>query len=183
MTKPLIIPLADGFEEIEAISVIDTLRRAELGVVTVSLEQNLFVEGAHGVVIRADAELTDWDSSRLSGIICPGGLPGTNRLVEHQPLLAMIREMDQQEKLVAAICAAPRVLAAAGVLDGKHATCYPGCEGDLSMAKLLDQAVVKDGHLMTARAVGASLDFALTIVRFLKGEECFLKLQQSMMIR
>ncbi len=183
MTNPLLIPLANGFEEIEAISIVDTLRRAGVEVVTVSIDHNLDVKGSHGITIKADGQLSHWDSSPLVGIVCPGGLPGTDLLVEHQPLLDLIKKIDEQKKLIAAICAAPRVLAAAGVLEGRQVTCYPGVEVHLPMAKVLDQGVVKDGNLMTGRAVGASLDFALAIVRHLKGEGAFLEQQKKMMIR
>jgi 4-methyl-5(b-hydroxyethyl)-thiazole monophosphate biosynthesis len=181
--NPVLIPLANGFEEIEAISIVDTLRRAGVEAVTVSIDDSLDVKGSHGITIKADGKLSHWDSCRLAGIICPGGLPGTDLLAEHQPLLDLIKKIDEQKKLLAAICAAPRVLAVAGVLEGRQVTCYPGVEVHLHMAKVLDQGVVKDGHLMTGRAVGASLDFALTIVRHLKGEAAYLKQQKSMMMR
>ena len=180
---PILIPLANGFEEIEAFSIVDTLRRAELEVLTVSIDHNLDVKGSHGITAKADGKLSDWDSCPIAGVICPGGLPGTDLLVEHQPLLGLIKKIDEQKKLLAAICAAPRVFAAAGVLEDRQVTCYPGVEFHLPMAKVLDQGVVKDGHLITGRAVGSSLDFALTIVRYLKGEGVYLKQQKSMMIR
>jgi protein deglycase len=178
----LLVPLAEGFEEIEAASIIDVLRRADLQVKVASLSSNLLVKGAHGLVFQADVELSACEVAQLDGIVLPGGLPGATHLLADERLKKMLQECVAQGRCCAAICAAPQVLAAHGISASSHATCYPGVEALMGSAKMLDQGVVVDGHVITGRGIGSALDFSLAIVSYFKGPELAKKLRQAMVM-
>jgi 4-methyl-5(b-hydroxyethyl)-thiazole monophosphate biosynthesis len=173
------VPLAEGFEEIEAVTVIDVLRRAEVEVITASLH-GAEVRGSHGILLRADASLETLAADTLDGIVLPGGMPGAQHLKEDARVLDLIATLARQGKLVAAICAAPIVLEAAGVLEGRRATSYPGF--DLPSATYLSARVVEDGHIVTSRGPGTALEFALALVRRLTHPERALELRQRMLV-
>ena len=178
----ILVPLADGFEEIEAACIIDVLRRAELRVVAVSINSSLAVRGAHGLVFMADEALGNLKADSFDGVVLPGGLPGATNLLADSALKAVILHLHQQKKCIAAICAAPQVLAAHGVLDTSHATCYPGVEPLMKNANMLPQGVVVDGHIITGRGIGSALDFALAIASYFKGQECAKTLRKAMVM-
>jgi 4-methyl-5(b-hydroxyethyl)-thiazole monophosphate biosynthesis len=161
--------LADGFEEIEAVTYIDLLRRAGVDVTILGLN-GIEVRGAHGLWVRADMPFSEF-SGEFDAVVLPGGGPGTNNLAADEALLNLIRLANANDKLCAAICAAPTVLALAGALDNKKATCYPGCENRMSGALPVEDAVVVDGNVITSRAVGTAIPFALELVEALAGEE------------
>ena len=167
--KKLIICMADGCEEIEGLTVVDLLRRADIGADMASLTADRKVTGSHGIAFEADtsAEAADWDS--YDGIVLPGGMPGTLNLKKNQRVREAVQAYDREKKLVAAICAAPTVLADCGVLNGRAATCYPGLEEQLTGAEFRTDSVVLDGHILTSRGVGTAISFALAIVAYLKG--------------
>lgn len=169
--KPLYVFLAPGFEEIEAVTVLDVLRRAQLNVVSVSLSGDLAVTGAHGIAVSADTLYPDIDVADADLLILPGGMPGTNNLNVHEGLKKAIKRHADAGKPIAAICAAPLILGQLGLLEGREATCYPGFEEHLKGARLSKQAVVKDGPFLTANGPGAAARFALQIVKDFKGEE------------
>ena len=166
--EKLAICMADGCEEIEGLTVVDLLRRADIAVDMVSIGAGTRVTGSHGIAFEADttAEAADWDS--YGGIILPGGMPGMLNLKKNQYVRAAVQSYDREKKLVAAICAAPTVLADCGVLNGRAATCYPGLEGQLTGADFRTDSVVVDGHILTSRGVGTAISFALAIVAYLK---------------
>lgn len=165
--KPSYIFLTTGFEEIEAIATIDVLRRAGLNVVTVSVESSRQVEGSHGVVVTADTLLEANDYSDSSILILPGG---TVRLGEFDFLNKLLVSQNNAGKPIAAICAAPSLLGRLGILEGKEATCYPGFEGYLQAAKVVDKRVAADGNVITGRGPGCTVEFALKIVEVLLGQ-------------
>ena len=167
----VLVPLAEGFEEIEAISVIDILRRADIEVVTAGLKEGL-AEGSHKVKVLPDAVLDKIDFRDFDGLILPGGAPGFVNLGNDQRILDMAREMDGAGKCVAAICAAPSVLIKAGVLQGRRATVSPsGKEQVEACADFREDRVVVDKNLITSRAPGTALEFALKLVEALAGRE------------
>jgi protein deglycase len=180
--QTIFVHLADGFEEIEALTVVDVLRRANLPVVTVSIGSTLQVTGAHKISVVADHLFKEVDYSLGSMIILPGGMPGAKNLNEHTGLKSMIMEYSANGKYIAAICAAPLVLGGLGLLKGKNAVCYPGFESTLEGAHVTMDPCIIDHQIITARGVGAALTFALELVRLLIGEEPAGKLKMDMLI-
>jgi 4-methyl-5(b-hydroxyethyl)-thiazole monophosphate biosynthesis len=179
MTTVLVL-LADGFEEIEATTIIDALRRAELEVTTAALKDEK-VQGAHGITVLADCRLADAQAKQFDAIILPGGQPGSRNLRDDPNVIKLLQQQAHRDKYLGAICAAPIALEAAGVLKGKRATCYPGY--DLPSAQMSDLRVVVDGKLVTSRGPGTALEFALEWVRMLVSIETAEKLRQDMIVR
>lgn len=180
MSKTVIIPMATGFEEIEAITIIDTLRRAENDVQTVSLNDQLEVTGAHSIKTIADKSITaikDFDA-----IILPGGMPGTTNLLESHLLKELLIQANQDKKIIGAICAAPWVLAECGLLENKPATCYPAFEDKLSNSEVTQNKVVISDNIITSRGVGTALDFSLDCVKLLNGEDKANELAKAMLV-
>jgi protein deglycase len=169
--KQLLLFLAPGFEEIEAICTIDILRRAGLDAASVSITGDLRVTGAHGITVEADCLYPDVDFQNAAMLILPGGQPGTKNLNIHEGLKATLASFAQSEKALAAICAAPMIIGQLGLLQGKEATCYPGNEIYLKGAKLSKKKVVQDGSIITAAGPGVTTEFALQIVSFFLGKE------------
>jgi len=178
--------LAPGFEEIEAITVIDVLRRAEIEVVTVSIpdedDDEFWVEGAHGISVFSDIDFEYADFAEGDILILPGGQPGTKNLNAHKGLKKLITEYYNQNKCIAAICAAPLILGEMGLLKGKRATCYPGYEAQLTGAEIVNESVVVAGNIITGNGVGAALQFALAIVETFKGAGLARDLAKKMMV-
>ena len=164
MKKRIAVHLAEGFEEIEAISIIDVLRRADIDVIVVSVTGKLEVPGAHHLKVIADTLFEKVDYSDIFMIVLPGGMPGAANLDAHVGLKNQIKEFDQQNRPLAAICAGPMVLGNLGILKGKRAVSYPGFEKYLNGAEVLMVPVVESGNVITGRGIGAALEFALTIV-------------------
>lgn len=157
--------LAEGFEEIEALTPVDVLRRAGLDVKMISLTDKLEVRGAHGVLVTADARFEYVDFSDANWLILPGGLPGAQNLYDFEPLRKLLLEHAAQKKNIAAICAAPGlVLGQLGILDDKYATCYPGFEKYFPKANYRKEAVVSLNHIITGNGPASALKFALAIV-------------------
>lgn len=161
------VVLAEGFEEIEAVTCIDVLRRGDIEVEAVGLD-SMRVCGAHGVEMVADL-LLDNASGPWDVIVLPGGMPGASTLRDSVTLQNLVREQNRQGGWLAAICAAPIVLGAAGLLQGRRATCYPGFENQLVGAYLENSPVVRDHNLITSRGPATAFAFALTIVECLRG--------------
>jgi 4-methyl-5(b-hydroxyethyl)-thiazole monophosphate biosynthesis len=160
--------LFDGFEEIEAVTIIDLLRRAEIKVTTLGLN-SLEARGGRDIRVKADMLFDDFNGP-FDAIVLPGG-PGTGNLAASEKLLCLIRSAHASGKICAAICAAPTVLAKAGILEGKTATCYPGCEAQMQGAEVVEDDVVTDDNIITSRAVGTAIPFALEIIEEMMGEE------------
>ncbi len=167
MTKNVCVFLADGFEEIEALTVVDVLRRAGTQVTTVSITGELVVHGAHGIDVLADRLFDDMKYAGQDMLVLPGGMPGTKNLAAHEGLENVLAESCREEKYIAAICAAPSVLGKYGMLKGRKATSYPGFEDALEGAEILSEPVVQDGFVITSRGMGTALPFALHLVSVL----------------
>lgn len=163
--------LADGFETVEALAPVDVMRRAGLNVVTVSIMERVAVVSAQGITVNADMLLGDCDFSDACALVLPGGGEGTENLSACEPLRSELAHADGAGTLIAAICAAPMVLGRIGLLKGRNATCYPGCESDLFDARYTAAPVEEDGNIITACGPGVSFDFGFAIVRRLCGEE------------
>ncbi|MDR1626712.1 MAG: DJ-1/PfpI family protein [Spirochaetia bacterium] len=168
--KRIVVLLAEGFEEVEAATPIDFLRRAGLEVITAGVSGKT-VTGAHGVPFTADVLLKDVPAE-LEGVVIPGGMPGAANIAKSAVAVELVKRLSAAGKLVAAICAAPGVvLGPNGFLKGKRFTCYPGFEKDVSGASFSEERVVVDGNLVTSRGPGTAAEFALTIVGHLAGRE------------
>jgi len=178
--KRALVPLAEGFEEIEAVTIIDVLRRAGIEVVTAALG-DLEVMGAHGIALGSDRRLDDIRGEDFDAIVLPGGGPGAKRLQQDARILSLLREQRAAGRLIAAICAAPAALEAAGVIEGRRATAYPGTR--LASAQFSEDRVVVDRGLVTSRGPGTALEFALTLVVQLGHSEAAAKLRQDMLVQ
>ncbi len=165
------VHLAEGFEEVEALTAVDVLRRAELDVKTVSVTGSRKVTGTHGVPVEADILFEEADYDKCDMIVLPGGMPGSSNLEAHEGLAAHIKAFAKNGKKLAAICAAPMVFGTCGILDGKNATIYPGMESFLKGAKPTGEAATVDGNIITGQGPALAMEFALTLVENIKGKE------------
>ena len=174
--------LAEGFEEIEAIVPIDIFRRAEIETVTVSISNEKVVRGAHNISVLADKLFDETYFSGMDLLFLPGGMPGTSNLDAHKGLKKLIQNQFDNNKNIAAICAAPSILGKMNLLNEKEAICYPGFEDKLYGAKLSNDKVVKSGNITTAKGAGVALQFALKLVEALKGREAADKIAEAIMM-
>jgi len=166
----VLIPLASGVEELEAVTLIDVLRRGGIDVTSASLTETLPVKGSRGVTLLADASWASLDVAGFDALVLPGGGKGTEHLAADTRVLDAVRSFDAAGKLVAAICAAPTLLAAAGILKGRKATCYPTCAEQLGPA-YDDAPVIADGNVITSQGPATAMLFALVLVQHLADDE------------
>jgi 4-methyl-5(b-hydroxyethyl)-thiazole monophosphate biosynthesis len=166
----VLIPLAQGCEELEAVTIIDLLRRAQIEVVTAGLDTQA-VTASRGTVLIPDTDLDSALKDDYDMIILPGGLPGATHLENDNRIKNILIKMANSEKFTAAICAAPKVLLNAGLLENKTATSYPGCLDEAKNTNVSNEAVVIDGKIITSRGPGTAMDFALTLIESLEGKE------------
>ncbi|MEW4353386.1 DJ-1 family glyoxalase III [Streptococcus pneumoniae] len=166
MTK-IAVMLANGFEEIEALTVVDVLRRANLTCDMVSFERE--VTGSHGITVKGDV-LWEGNLEGYDMVVLPGGMPGATNLRDNEALMAVLRHMKAEKKWIAAICAAPLALERAGILEGKTFTCYDGVEKEIQSGTYVKETVVVDGHLITSRGPSTALAFAYELVSQLGGD-------------
>lgn len=171
--------LAEGFEEMEALTPIDLLRRVDVPVTVVGVGSSI-VKGAHGVGFTTDTCGEGLDFSDVELVVLPGGMPGTTNLDASPMVEACLKQAAAKDAVIAAICAAPSVLGHKGLLQGKKATCFPGFEEDLLGAVHTGAPVEKDGKIITARGAGVALEFALELVAMLKGEAAAKGLKESL---
>lgn len=169
MSKTLVL-LADGFEEIEALTCVDLLRRAGVQV-TVAGVSYLTVTGSHQIVVNADTLAEEVRSEDFDMIVLPGGMPGAQTLRDDDRVRDLLAAMSAANKWIGAICAAPMALAAAGLLDGKRATCYPGFLDEFPQVTQTGELVTRDGWVVTGKGPGAAMDFALELVACLEGND------------
>jgi 4-methyl-5(b-hydroxyethyl)-thiazole monophosphate biosynthesis len=162
--KQVIVPLADGFEEIEAVAAIDILRRAGLDVVVAGVGAT-DVTGSHGIRVTADVEIAGYDAAAAAAVVLPGGMPGTTHLAASEDVARIVREVDARGGLVAAICAAPTVLNDLGILEGRRATSHAAHRDAVDRCRYVEERVVEDGHVITSRGAGTAIEFAAAVVR------------------
>ena len=172
--------LADGFEEIEGLMVVDLLRRAGVDVTMVSIMGRLLVAGRSRIEVKADCLFEDMNGFEdVDMLVLPGGMPGTTYLEEYAPLRELLLSFDKQGKKIAAICAAPSVFGKMGLLKGRKATCYPGMEEFLLEAELTADEVAVDGNVTTSRGLGTALVFSLKLIEQLEGTQTAEKVAKS----
>ena len=164
MSKKVYIFLADGFEDIEGLTVVDLLRRAGIDIKTVSIKETTQIQTSHGITMLTDTTFAETDFADADMLVLPGGMPGTLNLMDSELVNQVIKKFQAEGKIVAAICAAPSVLGAAGVLEGRHATCHPGFESKLTGAITCEDAVVVDGNIITSRGMGTGIEFSLALL-------------------
>lgn len=165
--KRVAVLLADGFEEIEGLTVVDILRRASIYVDTVSITEDYMVHGAHGINVQTEDLFDEVDFTEFDMVVLPGGMPGTTNLDKHAGVKRVVRNFAENGKYVAAICAAPGILGGLGLLKGKRAACYPSVEDKLSGAVIMKTPVSLDGNIITSRGMGTAIDFALKLTEVL----------------
>lgn len=180
--KKVVLFLANGFEEIEAVGTIDVLRRAQIPVTTISITDNKTVTGVHDIPVVADTTFNEADFTDFDVLVLPGGMPGAKNLNEHDGLKNLIKEYNTEGKMIAAICAAPMVLGGLGLLDEKRATCYPGFEPELVGAKITEENVVVDGNITTGKGPGLVFDFALRLVEQIAGLHTRREVQEGLLL-
>ena len=179
--KKVCVFLADGFEEIEGLTVVDILRRAKVEVSTVSIMDTLDIHGAHGINIKADQMFDEADFSVADMLVLPGGMPGTLHLGQHKGLQNILKDFHNEKKNIAAICAAPSVLGKYGILEGRRACCYPSFEEQLTGAEVVFEPVVQDGHIVTSRGMGTAIPFALKLTEVLCGAKAANEVKESIL--
>lgn len=181
--KKVYIFLANGFEEVEALTVVDLLRRAGIEAPTVSIQDGKMVEGTHGIKVEADFLLSEVRGTMADAIVLPGGIPGTPNLKANETLMEMVLGLHAAGSYICAICAAPTILAGLGLVDGKKATSYPSCEPDMCGADYQKESVVVDGQIVTSRGVGTAIDFGLKIIELLASEKEAKEIAESIVYR
>lgn len=174
-----IVALAEGFELCEALIAVDLLRRAGIDVKTVSVGESLNVSSSNGVTVQADQLANDAEFDSADALILPGGIPGANNLASSSIITLQCRRF-AEGRLLAAICASPAVvLSPLGILESKRATAYPGFDKEMNCRRATGEAVVIDGNIITGRALGAGIDFALAVISYLEGREAARKVKNS----
>ena len=170
--------LAEGFEEIEALTVVDILRRADIEVKTVSVTGSKEVTGGHGITVKSDMCIDEAEICDM--LFLPGGMPGVTNLEAESKVKVLIEECFKSGKYIAAICAAPSIIGKMGLLSDKKATCYPGFEQYLTGAETVVEAVVKDGNILTSRGAGTAAELGFSIVEIFRGNQLADKLRKGM---
>lgn len=169
--KKIAVFFAEGYEEIEGLTVVDLCRRAGIEVEMVSVTDSLQVTGSHQIPVIMDKFLADVNFDELDMIVLPGGMPGTRNLEKVPVLMEQVKAFASDGRYIAAICAAPSVFGHLGVLQGKNACCYPGFEEELTGALVSYNSCEADGHIITARGMGCAIDFGLKIIEKLVNEQ------------
>ncbi|KAB1440975.1 DJ-1 family glyoxalase III [Candidatus Galacturonibacter soehngenii] len=171
--------LADGFEEIEGLTVVDLLRRAEIEIDMISITKKREVTGAHQIVVLADKLFEEVSFETYDMLVLPGGMPGTKNLGACEGLVTLLKQFAKEKKNISAICAAPSVLGDNEILKGKHAICYPGFEERLKGAVIEEKNVVVDENIITSKGMGTAIDFGLAIIEKLVNQKTALKLKAA----
>ena len=179
----VILFLAEGFEEVEALTVVDYLRRMDIEVDMVSITDKKEVKGAHDILVVADKVIDELDDINYDGAVIPGGLPGATNLRDNDKVIDIIKDMDSNGKLVSAICAGPIVLKRAGVITDKMVTSYPGFDKEFTDSIYKAENVVVDKNVITARGPALAVDFAIEIVKYLIGEEKAEELKEDILYK
>ena len=181
--KKILLLLAEGFEEIEALTPVDYMRRMDIVVDTCSINKGKKVIGAHNIMVEADKVLDEIGSSEgYDGLIIPGGLPGATNLRDNNRVIELVKEFHGKEKLIGAICAGPIVLEQAGILEGKEVTSYPGFEDQLKDSIYKEKIVVQDGNIITGRGPAVAVYFSLELIENLIGKEKVEELRKDILL-
>lgn len=180
--KKVVVLLAQGFEEIEALTCVDVLRRGEVDCILCSINGKEDVKGAHGVVVKAETLLENINGDEYEAVILPGGMPGATNLRDNEKVTEMVKKFDKENKIVAAICAAPIVLKKAGIIYNRKVTSYPGFEEELQAYNYSEEIVVQEGNLITSRGPATAIYFALKILENLKGGEVVENLKKDILL-
>ncbi len=175
------ICFANGCEEIEGLTVVDLLRRADIEITMISINDTKEVIGSHKIPFTCDSVISDVNWEEYDGIVLPGGMPGTIHLGECDAVTDTVKKFAAEGKLVSAICAAPSVLGKCGVLEGKKATSYPGFADVMTGCTYLEDAVITDGNVITSRGMGTAIDFGLAIIAYVKDENAASELAANIM--
>lgn len=183
MMSKVYIFLAEGYEEIEALTVVDLLRRAEIDIQMVSVTGKKLVTGAHGISVEADVLYEMIEPEEADMLVLPGGMPGTKNLMFQNDLIWRLKRFYEAGKPVAAICAAPMILGENGMLEGRKAVCYPGFEGNLKGATIAEAEAVTDGNVITSRGLGTAIEFAGEIITYLISKEKAQEIKDSVIYR
>lgn len=177
----VVVFLADGCEEVEALTPIDVLRRGGVNVVGVSISNGKMIKGSHGINFMADEVFENIDFNDVDMVVLPGGLGGRNNLMAHSGVVDVCKKFNDEGKFVTSICASPSVLGENGILNGKKAICYPGFESQLKGAIVTDEDVVEDGNIITSKGPGTALAFSLKLLKTIAGKEVSDKVAQGML--
>lgn len=178
----ILVPLAEGFEEIEAVTIIDILRRAGHSVTTASLK-NKTVTGSHSIQITADTIISELRHEQFGAIVLPGGMPGSVNLRDHDRVMSFIQRIYAAGGITAAVCAAPIALGRSGILDKKKFTCFPGDEKEIPLSQYTGEDVTVDGKIVTGKSAGVTALFTLKIVELIDGKEKAATLKERMFIK
>lgn len=173
----------EGYEEIEALTVVDMCRRAKIETQMVSITGRSSVTGSHGIGVEMDLQYEDVDFDSLDMIVLPGGMPGTKNLEAHAGLMSHVDAFNEAGRFLAAICAAPSILGHRGILKGREACCYPGFEKELTDAQVVMNSVAVSDHVITSRGMGCAIDFSLAIITALCGEPVAKELSDAVIYR
>ncbi|MCY6957096.1 DJ-1 family glyoxalase III [Clostridium brassicae] len=179
--KRVIIFLADGFEEIEALTVVDVLRRANIQCDMCSLKER-YVKGAHNINIECDKIVSDLNTKNYDALVLPGGMPGSVNLKNSSEVINIVKKFNEDSKIVSAICAAPIVLGGAGIIQKKKITSYPGFNEELKEGIYCEDMVVEDNNIITSRGPATAIYFALKLVENLVGKDVSYQLKEDMML-
>lgn len=178
----LYVLLKNGFEEIEALTIVDYLRRAEVKVVTVSMEEKIEVEGGHQIKVKADKLFSDINKEDIDIVYIPGGLPAAEGLKEDERVIDLLKHLDEEGKLIASMCAGPMVLNKAGLLADKTATSYPGLAEEIdNVASYSEEAVVKSKNVITSRGPATAVLLALALIEEVKGENVRKEIEEDIL--
>jgi len=169
--KKVCVFLAEGFEEIEALTVVDLLRRASIYVDTISISDEYNIQGSHGITVQTEDLFDEVNFAEFDMIVLPGGMPGTSNLGMHSGVRRIVKDFAESGKGVAAICAAPTLLGDLGLLKGRRVTCFPSMEKKITGAILTGAPVMDDDNIITGQGAGAAVDFALKLIAVLEGED------------
>ncbi len=181
--KKIAVFFGTGYEEIEALTVVDICRRCGLEVETVSIMEQPEVTGSHGITVRMDRMFAEADFSGYDMLVLPGGMPGTKHLEAHEGLMAQVDAFYAAGKYIAAICAAPSIFGHRGILKGRRACCYPSFESHLEGAQVTAGPVEVSEHVVTSRGMGTAIDFALTIAEIFCGPEKAREMAEAIVYR
>lgn len=181
--RKAIVLLAKGFEEVEALTVVDVLRRGGVHCITCSINGEEEVLGSHSIHVKANNLIEKVDQDKYDALVIPGGMPGAANLRDDDKVIELVKKFDKENKILAAICAGPIVLGKAGVLNGKKATCYPGFESELGDASYCKDIVVQDNNIITSMGPATAMYFAFKILENLADEEIVENLKEAMLVK